>query len=135
MYHVLLTVHITAAALVLGALFVQSMLVVMALRLQVPAQAEGVRTVQRRVQAFLYYPMLGVALAAGLAVALQTGAFAAGRWLHWKLVVVVLLIGLGLLIGQFLRSGRAAKGVALAVHVAVLALGLLTVYLASARPF
>ena len=135
MYDALLTLHITSAALVLGTLFLQSLLVVMALRLKGPVQAEAVRGVQRRVQAFVYYPLLALALGTGLWIAVWADAFAGGRWLHWKLVAVVLLIGLGLLTGQSLRSGRAAKGPALAVHVAVFFLALLIVHLASAKPF
>ncbi len=135
MYDVLLTLHITAASLTLGAVFLQSLMVVMALRLEAPAQAAGVATLQRRLQAFVYYPLLAVTLATGLWIALEGDVFSEGKWLHWKLVGVVLLAGLGLLAGRSVRSGKAAKGPAMAVHVGVLLVGLSIVYLAAVKPF
>ena len=135
MIQYLLALHVTATSLVVGTLFLQSLSVVMAMRLQTPEQREGVRILQRRLHLFIYYPILAVALLSGLWMALLTGAFAGDRWLHWKLVGVVLLIGLGLLTGRELRRERVAKGPALAVHVVIFLLSLWIIYLAVAKPF
>ena len=96
----LVTVHVTAGAIVVGVLFVQSLAVVMAMRLPGEAQREGVRTLQGRIHAFIYYPILAVAVAVGFWLAFAGDVFAQGRWLHWKLVFVVLLVGLGQDIGR-----------------------------------
>jgi len=129
----LLALHVTATALVIGALFLQSLMVVMALRLPDPEQRAGVRILQGRVHLFIYYPILAVAVLSGAALAWLTGAFGAGSWLYWKLVLVVLLIGAGLLTGGELRRERVAKGPAMAVHIVIFLLSLWIVYLAVTR--
>ena len=48
MYNYLLALHVTAVALVIGTLFLQSLVVVMALRLKLPEHAEGVRIIHGR---------------------------------------------------------------------------------------
>ncbi len=134
MYEYLLTLHVTAMALVLGSLFLQSLAVVMALRLKAPEHREGVRELQRRIHAFIYYPILGVALLSGLWLAVDGDAFNQGKWLHWKLVLVVLVIGLGLLVGWELRAKRILKPLAMAIHILIFLLALGVVYLATVRP-
>jgi uncharacterized membrane protein len=131
----LITVHVTSAAVVVGVLFLQSLAVVMALRLPSETQRQGVRMLQARIQAYAYYPLLALTLVTGLSVALLEDAFEHGRWLHWKLVLVVLLIGLGLLTGQGLRSQRPPRPLAIAVHVAVVLVAAGIVYLAVLQPF
>lgn len=135
MYHILLALHVTSVALVIGTLFLQSLVVVMAMRLKTPEHAEGVRIIQRRVHLFIYYPILAVAVMSGFWLAFEGGAFAQGRWLHWKLVLVVLLAGLGLLMGHELRARRVAKGAAMAVHIVIFVLSAWIVWLATAKPF
>ena len=127
----LLALHVTATALVIGTLFLQSLMVVMALRLPFAEYRAGVRELQRRVHLFIYYPILAVALLTGAGLAWGTGAFGAGSWLYWKLVLVVLLIGGGLLTGGELRRERVAKGPAMAVHIVIFLLSLWIVYLAT----
>ena len=131
----LLILHVTLAATVVGVLFAQSLLVVMALRLRGEGQRQGVRIVQRRLHGFVYYPLLAVTLLSGAWLAWAGDAFAQGSWLRWKLVAVVLLIGLGLLTGQALHTERPARGLALAVHVAILALSAAVLGLAVLKPF
>ena len=80
---ILLTLHVTTAAMVVGVLFLQSLAVVMALRLKSEVQQEGVRILHGRVHRFIYYPMLAVAVLSGFWYAFATDAFAQGRWLHW----------------------------------------------------
>jgi uncharacterized membrane protein len=135
MRDLVLTLHVTGAAIVVGVLFLQSLLVVMALRLRGESQREGVRRVQARVQAGVYYPLLAFALLTGAWIAWLDDALAHGRWLHWKLLAVVLLVGLGLLTGQALRSERPSRPLALAVHVAIVLVSALIVFLAAVQPF
>ena len=134
LYQPLLILHITAASITLGVLFVQSMAVVIAMRLNGEGQRTGVRMLQERLHRGVYYPMLGIALLTGLIVALQAGAFSAGKWLHWKLVVVLLFMGLGLLVGQYLRAPRVSRPIALLVHILTFVCALVIVYLAALKP-
>lgn len=135
MYHYLLALHVTAVALVIGTLFLNSLVVVMAMRLTIPEHQEGVRIIQQRVHKFIYYPVLVVAVGIGFWLAALGDAFAEGRWLHWKLVLVVLLVGLGLLTGHELRSASVKKGPAMVVHIAIFVLSIWIVYMATAKPF
>lgn len=134
MFNALLALHVTAVSLVVGTLFLQSLSVVMALRLQSDVQREGQRIVQQRIHWFVYYPILLVALATGLGLALSSGAFHQGHWLQWKLVGVVLLVGLGFLTGWEIGAKRVLKPIAMTVHVAVFLVSLWVMYLAAVRP-
>jgi len=131
----LLALHVTATSLVVGSLFLQSLMVVMALRLPNEQQREGTRTLMGRVHLFIYYPILGVAVLSGLWLAMSTGAFESGRWLHWKLLLVVLLAGLGFLTGGRIRAQQVAKGPAMVIHILIFLVSILIIYLATARPF
>ncbi|HUJ76510.1 MAG TPA: hypothetical protein VL359_16735 [bacterium] len=131
----ILALHGAAIALVVGILFVQSLAVVMALRLQVPEQREGVRILQGRVHVFVYYPILAVALASGLWLALRTDAFSQGQWLRWKLVLVVVLIGLGFLTGWAIRAQRVLRPLALLIHILIFIVAMIIIYLATTKPF
>lgn len=135
MHAFMVTLHVTAAAIVVGVLFLQSLAVVMALRLPTEAQREGVRALQTRVHAFIYYPILGVVLLSGLWNAVAEGAFSQGRWLHWKLLAVVVLIGLGLLTGRGIRSEHPVRPVQMAVHIGVFFVSAAIIYLAVLKPF
>ena len=135
MYKIFLALHVISVALVVGTLFLQSLAVVMALRLKTEAQQEGNRLLQRRIHLAVYYPILAVALVTGIGLAAASGAFSHGTWLHWKLVGVVLLIGLGFLTGWELRTPRPFKPVAMAVHIAVFLVSFYVIYLATAQPF
>ena len=131
----LLTFHIVFSALLLGTLFVQSLLVVMTFRLKGAGQRDAVRLMQRRVQNLVYYPALVVAVATGFAGAIPAALFEQGKWLHWKLVLVVLLAGLGLITGGELARPFSSKPKALVVHILVFLLGCAIIYLSIARPF
>jgi uncharacterized membrane protein SirB2 len=62
-------------------------------------------------------------------------AFRQGTWLHWKLVGVMLLVGLGFLTGWEIRSQRVIKPLAMIVHIVIFLVSLWVVYLAAVRPF
>jgi uncharacterized membrane protein len=134
MYEYLLTLHVTGMALVVGALFLQSLGIVMALRLKGAGHQDGVRELQRRIHAFIYYPILAVTLSTGLWLALDGDAFSQGKWLQWKLVLVTVLIGLGFLVGWELRAKRIVKPIAMAIHIVIFLLAAGIVYLATVRP-
>ena len=129
------TLHVTAAAIVVGVLFLQSLAVVMALRLPSDAKRAGVRLLASRMHAFIYYPILGVTALTGFWNAFAGDAFAQGRWLHWKLVFVVLLAGLGLLVGRGIRAERPVRPVALMIHIAVFVISACIIYLAVLKPY
>lgn len=135
MNNFLLTLHITSISLVVGTLFLQSLSVVMAMRLKTPEQAEGARILQRRIHLFIYYPILAVAVLSGLYMAMTTGAFTEGKWLHWKLIFVMVLAGLGLLVGMETRGKKVAKPVALLIHIAIFIVSASVIYLAAVKPF
>jgi uncharacterized membrane protein len=133
MYRYLVALHVTATALVIGTLFLQSLAVVMALRLKAGEQQEGVRILQGRIHMFIYYPILLVAVGTGLWLAMTSDAFRQGTWLYWKLVGVVLLIGLGFLTGINIRAARVLKPLAMSVHVGIFLVSLWIVYLVTNR--
>ncbi|HKI97494.1 MAG TPA: hypothetical protein VKB51_03360 [bacterium] len=129
-----LTLHVTAAAIVVGVLSVQSLAVVMALRLPAGAQRYGVRVLLGRVQSYVYYPVLALTLVTGLWIVLGDESFTQESWLRWKLLLVVLLAGLGLLTGQGIRAQRPLRALALAVHIAVIVVSGAIIYLAVLQP-
>lgn len=133
MYAYIVALHVTAASLVIGTLFLQSLNVVMAVRLKSEEQRTGNRILQRRVHWFIYYPILLVALVSGMWLAQASNAFAQGKWLHWKLVGVVVLIGLGLLTGRGIGAIRVIKPLAMLVHIAVFLVSIWIVYLVTTR--
>jgi uncharacterized membrane protein len=135
MYDYLLTIHVTAMAIVVGTLFLQSLAVVMAQRLTGAGHQDGVRELQRRIHWFIYYPILAVTLATGLWLALDGDVFSQGKWLHWKLVLVIMLIGLGFLVGRELRGRGVIKPLAMSIHVAIFLAAAAILYLALIRPF
>ncbi len=132
----LVALHVTFAAIVVGTLFLQSLAVVMALRLEADVHREGVRILQGRLHRLIYYPILAVTLLTGIWIAVSQEAFSSGeRWLHWKLVAVLLLIGLGLATGGNIRRERVVKPAAMAVHVLIFHVSLSILYLALHKPF
>ena len=78
--------------LVIGTLFLQSLSVVFRLRLKSPEEAKGLEKTQSRIHKFIYYPILGVTIISGIVLAIKTEAFAEGKWIHWKLGLLIILI-------------------------------------------
>ena len=60
-----LTLHIISMCLVVGTLFLQSLIVVFRLRLKKQEEIAGVKNVQKRIHKFIYYPILGVTIVSG----------------------------------------------------------------------
>ena len=136
MYHALLTLHVTGVCLVVGTLFVQSLAVIFRLRLNDPAQIEGARWIQNRIYLFIYYPILVINIATGLYLALSQGLFSAEgqRWLHWKLMFLVLLIIFGFMNGRQINNPDLPKPLAMFVHIGIFCVSAVMIYLAQARP-
>ena len=84
-----LTLHMISMCLVIGTLFLQSLTVVFRLRLKSAEEAMGLEKTQTRIHKFIYYPILGVTLISGIVLAIKTGAFSEGKWIHVKLVLPV----------------------------------------------
>jgi len=135
MYHFLLVLHVTATSLVVGTLFVQSLAVIFRLRLHNEEQIAGAQWVQSRIHKFIYYPILVVAIGSGYFLALITDAFASGKWLHWKMVFLVILIGFGFLNGRQIKNKELPKFFAMIVHIGIFCVAAFMIYLVEAKPF
>lgn len=136
MYNYILALHVTAICLVVGTLFVQSLAVVFRLRMQEDELIRGAQWIQKRIYNFIYYPILVVAVLSGLYLAMLGGWFTNGtKWLHWKLVFLMLLIGLGFLNGRQINEKRLPKPVAMFVHIGIFLVSVVMIYLAQIKPF
>ncbi len=121
--------------LTIGTLFVQSLSVVFRLRLKSKEQATGLENTQNRIHKFIYYPILGLTIISGMYLAINTGAFGKGTWLHVKLTLLVVLIGLGVLNGRQIKTDALPKKYAMMVHIAIFIVGAFMIYLATVKPF
>tara|TARA_B100000686_G_C16781772_1_gene972407 strand:+ start:1721 stop:2128 length:408 start_codon:yes stop_codon:yes gene_type:complete len=130
-----LTLHMISMCLVIGTLFLQSLTVVFRLRLKSPEEAKGLEKTQSRIHKFIYYPILGVTLISGIVLAIKTGAFAEGKWIHWKLGLLIVLIALGIQNGKQIKEAILPKKYAMMVHIAIFIVGACMIYLATIKPF
>ena len=121
--------------LVVGTLFLQSLIVVFRLRLKKHEEVAGVKNVQKRIHKFIYYPILGVTLISGIVLANITGAFSEGKWIHVKLVLLMILIALGVQNGRQIKEAVLPKKYAMMVHIAIFIVGACMIYLATIKPF
>ena len=135
LYHTMVAVHVTTVCLVVGTLFVQSLAVVFRFRMTEDAQIAGAQWIQHRIYKFIYYPILGIAVATGLYLATITGAFSNGLWLHYKLVGLLLLIVFGFLNGMQILKRDLPKPMAMFVHIGIFCTSVFMIYMASAKPF
>ena len=130
-----LTLHMISMCLVIGTLFLQSLTVVFRLRLKSAEEAMGLEKTQTRIHKFIYYPILGVTLISGVVLAIKTGAFSEGKWIHVKLVLLMVLIALGVQNGRQIREAVLPKKYAMMVHIAIFIVGAYMIYLATIKPF
>ncbi len=131
----LVTAHLLFGSLVLGILFLQSLLLLMQRRLGNDEQRLGVKQLQRRVQLVIFYPLLALAALLGFWQAGRLGILSSAKWLHWKLVLVLVLVGFGLLLDWQLSARRLNRPLILLVHISTLLAGGMILYLAHYRPF
>ena len=130
-----LTLHMISMCLVIGTLFLQSLTVVFRLRLKSAEEAMGLEKTQTRIHKFIYYPILGVTLISGVVLAIKTGAFSEGKWIHVKLVLLIVLIALGVQNGRQIKEAVLPKKYAMMVHIAIFVAGAYMIYLATIKPF
>ena len=129
-----LTLHMISMCLVIGTLFVQSLSVVLRLRLKPAEEAEGLRKTQNRIHKFIYYPILGVTIISGAVLAVKTGVFTESQWIYWKLGLLAVLIALGIQNGKQIKEDSLPKKYAMMVHIAIFIVGACMIYLATIKP-
>jgi len=130
-----LTLHMISMCLVIGTLFLQSLTVVFRLRLKNDTEVLGLQKTQIRIHKFIYYPILGVTLLSGIYLAVNTGVFAQANWIKVKMVLLVLLIGLGVMNGKQISQNVLPKKYAMMVHIPIFIVGAGMIYLATIKPF
>ena len=136
MYVFILTLHVLTVMLVIGTLFVQSLTVVFRLRLSDPAQIEGIQWIQCRVHQLIYYPILVLAVSSGAYLGLlQEGLTSLGKWLHSKIILLLILIVFGFLNSRQISNENLQKPQALLVHIGIFMGSAGMIYLAQVKPF
>ncbi|GJL77607.1 MAG: hypothetical protein NPINA01_05960 [Nitrospinaceae bacterium] len=130
-----LTLHMISMCLVIGTLFLQSLTVVFRLRLKNDTEVLGLQKTQARIHKFIYYPILGVTLLSGIYLAVHTGVFKEFTWIKVKMVLLIILVGLGFLNGIQIPKNALPKKYAMMVHIAIFIVGAGMIYLATIKPF
>ena len=123
--------------LVVGTLFLQSLIVVFRLRLKKQEEVAGVKNVQKRIHKFIYYPILGVTIISGVILASKTGVFSQDQnsWISLKLGLLIILIVFGILNGKQIQADILPKKYAMMVHIPIFLIGAGIIYLATIKPF
>ncbi len=132
-----LTLHILSMCLVVGTLFLQSLIVVFRLRLKKQEEVTGVKNIQKRIHKFIYYPILGVTIISGVILASNTDVFSQGQnnWISLKLGLLIGLIIFGILNGKQIQTDVLPKKFAMMVHIPIFLIGAGMIYLATIKPF
>ena len=132
-----LTLHIISMCLVVGTLFLQSLIVVFRLRLKKQEEVDGVKNIQKRIHKFIYYPILGVTIISGIVLANKSDIFSQDKanWIFLKLGLLILLIIFGMLNGKQIQKDVLPKKYAMMVHIPIFLIGAGMIYLASIKPF
>ncbi len=132
-----LTLHIISMSLVVGTLFLQSLIVVFRLRLKKQEEVDGVKNTQKRIHKFIYYPILGVTIISGIVLANKLDIFSQDKtnWIFLKLGLLIILIILGILNGKQIQTNVLPKKYAMMVHIPIFLIGAGMIYLASIKPF
>ena len=133
----ILTLHIISMCLVVGTLFLQSLIVVFRLRLKKQEEVAGVKNVQKRIHKFIYYPILGVTIISGMILTSSTGVFSQDQnnWISLKLLLLVILVVFGILNGKQVQAEILPKKYAMMVHIPIFLIGAGIIYLATIKPF
>ncbi len=132
-----LTLHILSMCLVVGTLFLQSLIVVFRLRLKKQEEITGVKNIQKRIHKFIYYPILGVTIISGVILASNTDVFSQDQnnWISLKLGLLIVLIIFGILNGKQIQTDVLPKKYAMMVHIPIFLIGAGMIYLATIKPF
>ena len=137
MKNFILTLHIISMCLVVGTLFLQSLIVVFRLRLKKQEEIAGVKNVQKRIHKFIYYPILGVTIISGMILASFTDVFSQDQnnWISFKLLLLIILVVFGILNGKQIKAEILPKKYAMMVHIPIFLIGAGIIYLATIKPF
>jgi len=130
-----LTLHMISMSLVVGTLFLQSLSVVLRLRLKKQEEIDGLRSIQNRIHKLIYYPILAVTIFSGIMLTIKTGEFGQANWIAAKLGLLVLLIVLGVLNAKQIQADLLPKKYAMMVHIAIFLIGAGMIHLATTKPF
>ncbi len=130
-----LTLHMVSMCLVVGTLFLQSLTVVFRLRLKSAEEREGLRKTQKRINKFIYYPILFVTIVSGIYLAIKTGVFDEGQWIYAKLGLLLVLVALGIQNGRQIKQDHLPKKYAMMVHIEIFIIAGGMIYLATVKPF
>ncbi len=130
-----LTLHMISMSLVVGTLFLQSLSVVLRLRLKKQEEIDGLRSIQNRIHKLIYYPILAVTIFSGIMLTVKTGEFGQANWIAAKLGLLVLLIVLGVLNAKQIQADLLPKKYAMMVHIAIFLIGAGMIHLATTKPF
>jgi uncharacterized membrane protein SirB2 len=130
-----LTLHMISMSLVVGTLFLQSLSVVLRLRLKKQEEIDGLRSIQNRIHKLIYYPILAVTIFSGIMLTVKTGEFGQANWIAAKLGLLVLLIVLGVLNAKQIQTDLLPKKYAMMVHIAIFLIGAGMIHLATTKPF
>ncbi|MCZ6513467.1 MAG: SirB2 family protein [Nitrospinae bacterium] len=130
-----LTLHMVSMCLVVGTLFLQSLTVVFRLRLKSAEEREGLRKTQKRINKFIYYPILFVTIVSGIYLAIKTGVFDEGQWIYAKMGLLLVLVALGIQNGRQIKQDQLPKKYAMMVHIAIFIIAGGMIYLATVKPF
>ncbi len=130
-----LTLHMISMSLVVGTLFLQSLSVVLRLRLKKQEEIDGLRSIQNRIHKLIYYPILAVTIFSGIMLTIKTGEFGQANWIAAKLGLLVLLIVLGVLNAKQIQTDLLPKKYAMMVHIAIFLIGAGMIHLATTKPF
>jgi len=124
-------------SLVVGTLFLQSLIVVFRLRLKKQEEVDGVKNTQKRIHKFIYYPILGVTIISGIVLANKLDIFSQDKtnWIFLKLGLLIILIILGILNAKQIQTNVLPKKYAMMVHIPIFLIGAGMIYLASIKPF
>ncbi len=122
-------------SLVVGTLFLQSLSVVLRLRLKKQEEIDGLRSIQNRIHKLIYYPILAVTIFSGIMLTVKTGEFGQANWIAAKLGLLVLLIVLGVLNAKQIQADLLPKKYAMMVHIAIFLIGAGMIHLATTKPF
>jgi uncharacterized membrane protein SirB2 len=130
-----LTLHMISMSLVVGTLFLQSLSVVLRLRLKKQEEIDGLRSIQNRIHKLIYYPILAVTIFSGIMLTIKTGEFGQANWIAAKLGLLILLIVLGVLNAKQIQADLLPKKYAMMVHIAIFLIGAGMIHLATTKPF
>ena len=130
-----LTLHSISMCLVVGTLFLQSLIVVFRLRLKKQEEIDGAKNIQIRIHKFIYYPILAVTIISGVILSVQTNVFLEANWILAKLGLLVILIIFGILNGKQIQADVLPKKYAMMVHIPIFLIGAGMIYLATIKPF